>query len=633
MLLSRKLYVVLPPLAAQGSVTSGFRLPSLRRQSSNCKAVKECYRVLGVSEGSSMREVKEAFVHMARKYHPDSSSGTANAAKFDEIKSAYETVRGHLSGDAATAYDDVYEVMEKDFGIKHTVPQHRQYLSFEGVGHGTPTQRWQQYQQHRLRQAAQRVHDHRLGSNRVEERTLVLKDATLARQYKTTQAIERLVEDLIQESMARGEFDNLRGSGKPLKFAPENPYVDSTTRKLNEVLITNGYVPEWVVLEREIGEEKRRLRAMLAQRLASLGDEEALRGLEPEAARLNRKIDKFNMVVPLLNKQQPAEDGASHAARPVANGRRPDPARAALNGASTEPLFLTPQQTMELDEDREPIPDAETMEFYRIGPPVPSILRKPGQPSKRRSTESLPHELRCNGPPPGRTLRKKQSVSVIAFCSLAMVTLVGVFWGYIIHGIVHAEGGTPSPPHRNREYLKASPAEEVLRNLEDSDYAVPNLVFLTERSKPRRVPVVVLRRHPQSSPPPPRRATGRPPYRFRRSSTTRRRRPRTTPRTVFQWRSKVLASPNSTTVDGALFPAATEAGASNATASVGSSTERESADDGVSSSPLLSDDDTGESRPLVDDDEATRAGFATVRSNETTAQGPIVNGTDLDYYE
>ncbi|XP_077508903.1 uncharacterized protein LOC144120418 isoform X6 [Amblyomma americanum] len=603
MLLSRKLYVVLPPLAAQGSVTSGFRLPSLRRQSSNCKAVKECYRVLGVSEGSSMREVKEAFVHMARKYHPDSSSGTANAAKFDEIKSAYETVRGHLSGDAATAYDDVYEVMEKDFGIKHTVPQHRQYLSFEGVGHGTPTQRWQQYQQHRLRQAAQRVHDHRLGSNRVEERTLVLKDATLARQYKTTQAIERLVEDLIQESMARGEFDNLRGSGKPLKFAPENPYVDSTTRKLNEVLITNGYVPEWVVLEREIGEEKRRLRAMLAQRLASLGDEEALRGLEPEAARLNRKIDKFNMVVPLLNKQQPAEDGASHAARPVANGRRPDPARAALNGASTEPLFLTPQQTMELDEDREPIPDAETMEFYRIGPPVPSILRKPGQPSKRRSTESLPHELRCNGPPPGRTLRKKQT------------------------------GGTPSPPHRNREYLKASPAEEVLRNLEDSDYAVPNLVFLTERSKPRRVPVVVLRRHPQSSPPPPRRATGRPPYRFRRSSTTRRRRPRTTPRTVFQWRSKVLASPNSTTVDGALFPAATEAGASNATASVGSSTERESADDGVSSSPLLSDDDTGESRPLVDDDEATRAGFATVRSNETTAQGPIVNGTDLDYYE
>lgn len=49
------------------------------------------------------------------------------------------------------------------------------------------------------------------------------------------QAIERLVEDLIQESIARGEFDNLPGSGKPLKFSPENPYVDSTTHKLNQV--------------------------------------------------------------------------------------------------------------------------------------------------------------------------------------------------------------------------------------------------------------------------------------------------------------------------------------------------------------------------------------------------------------
>lgn len=231
---------------------------------------------------------------------------------------------------------------------------------------------------------------------------------------------------------------------------------------------------------------------------------------------------------------------------------------------------------MELDEDQEVIPDAETMEFYRIGPPVPSILRKPGERSKRMevsrrvsfskdvsegSSESLNRRLRFNAPPPGRTLRKKQSISIIAFCSFAMVTLVGVFWGYIIHGIVHTEGVTPVPTYRNREYLKASPQEEVLRDLDDSDYAVPNLVFLTERSRHRRLrtPVVVLRRHP-----PPivsetpslltrrwnRTRTYRPRRRSVNATTTHRRRGRPTRKPtrkpVFQWRSKVLVSPAST---------------------------------------------------------------------------------------
>nr|XP_037284577.1 dnaJ homolog subfamily C member 28-like [Rhipicephalus microplus] len=314
MLLSRSTFCALPAASAYGRVSRVFRVAPLLRRSSNYKNIKKCCEVLGIGEESSMKEVKEAFVQLARKYHPDSGSDTASAAKFDEIKTAYESVRDRLSGDAAPTYDDVDEVLEKDFGIKHTVPQHRQYLSYDGVGHGTPTQRWHQYQQHRLQQAVERVHDHRVAKADAPKE-VVLKDATLARQYKTTQAIERLVEDLIQESMARGEFNNLPGSGKPLKFAPENPYVDSTTRKLNEVLITNGYVPEWVMLEREISEEKRRLRSALAERRSRLGaaplcgDEqrlwqEAVRSMDSAAAQINRKIDKFNMVVPLLSKQQ-----------------------------------------------------------------------------------------------------------------------------------------------------------------------------------------------------------------------------------------------------------------------------------------------------------------------------------------
>ena len=56
---------------------------------------------------------------------------------------------------------------------------------------------------------------------------------------KTKNQMERLVEDLIQEGMANGAFDNLAGAGKPLPERPPdfNPYMDFTTHKMNQVLI------------------------------------------------------------------------------------------------------------------------------------------------------------------------------------------------------------------------------------------------------------------------------------------------------------------------------------------------------------------------------------------------------------
>ena len=64
--------------------------------------------------------------------------------------------------------------------------------------------------------------------------------------------MDRLVEDLIAESMARGDFDNLPGAGKPIQYSDHNPYVDTMTHNLNKILINNGYVPEWVTLEKDI---------------------------------------------------------------------------------------------------------------------------------------------------------------------------------------------------------------------------------------------------------------------------------------------------------------------------------------------------------------------------------------------
>lgn len=132
---------------------------------------------------------------------------------------------------------------------------------------------------------------------------------------KTKYGLDRLVEDLIQESMSKGEFNNLSGCGKPLrKRDDKNPYVDFTTHKINEVLIDNGFVPEWISLQKEIREETAMLRDGLMLERSNFGalpftenDEihwrDAVNKYEKLVNRINAKINKFNLVVPILHKQ------------------------------------------------------------------------------------------------------------------------------------------------------------------------------------------------------------------------------------------------------------------------------------------------------------------------------------------
>lgn len=60
-------------------------------------------------------------------------------------------------------------------------------------------------------------------------------------------AVERLVEDMILQSMKRGDFNNLKGMGKPLKNDESNPYIDVIEYKLNKILINNGFAPPWIM--------------------------------------------------------------------------------------------------------------------------------------------------------------------------------------------------------------------------------------------------------------------------------------------------------------------------------------------------------------------------------------------------
>ena len=84
------------------------------------------------------------------------------------------------------------------------------------------------------------------------------------------------VEQAITEAMARGEFDNLPGQGKPLDMdayfaAPED------LRMAHAVLKNAGYLPTEVQLLKEIGQ--------LKEKLAACTD-------EPERERLGRQIQQ-----------------------------------------------------------------------------------------------------------------------------------------------------------------------------------------------------------------------------------------------------------------------------------------------------------------------------------------------------
>jgi molecular chaperone DnaJ len=65
---------------------------------------KDYYRVLGVAETASAKEIKSAFRKLSREYHPDTNSGAGAEERFKEISAAYDVI-----GDAERRkeYDEV----------------------------------------------------------------------------------------------------------------------------------------------------------------------------------------------------------------------------------------------------------------------------------------------------------------------------------------------------------------------------------------------------------------------------------------------------------------------------------------------------------------------------------------------
>uniref|UniRef100_A0A8C5RXE6 DnaJ heat shock protein family (Hsp40) member C28 n=1 Tax=Laticauda laticaudata TaxID=8630 RepID=A0A8C5RXE6_LATLA len=275
--------------------------------------VIDSYKLLKLQEGCSLDDVKNSFLELAKQFHPDSGSVTADSTIFVQIKEAYRVVVNDMAKKIKSRDKEEDDDEDK---LKSKAVQHRQYLNFEGIGFGTPSQRERQYIQFRVDRASEQIMEYR---QRQMDRELAMgevmlaKDLKQSKKAKITQAIERLVEDLIQESMAKGDFDNLSGKGKPLRKFSDCPHIDPMTHNLNRILIDNGYQPEWILIQKEIRETIEKLRKTIIASRNKVGDpmtiqkemqwKEVCEEFRENIKILNKRINDFNLVVPILSRQ------------------------------------------------------------------------------------------------------------------------------------------------------------------------------------------------------------------------------------------------------------------------------------------------------------------------------------------
>lgn len=124
----------------------------------------------------------------------------------------------------------------------------------------------------------------------------------------------RWIEERIGEAIERGEFENLRGKGKPIRWE-ENPFAPPEMQLAFHLLRSNGFTLPWIETRRELLAEVAELRkqiARLRQTQWKLGNdvwrEREKAQLEQRIEELNQRIRRYNIQAPLARFQLPFLD-------------------------------------------------------------------------------------------------------------------------------------------------------------------------------------------------------------------------------------------------------------------------------------------------------------------------------------
>jgi DnaJ family protein C protein 28 len=118
---------------------------------------------------------------------------------------------------------------------------------------------------------------------------------------------EPLIDRLIRESMERGEFDDLPGSGEPIDLA-ENPYEKPELRSVHRLLRNAGFAPAWIEEQKDIDDQFQKAQSILrrARQLYCEGGKDldnpqwrrAIKEFRERVDELNQRIRIYNLKAP-----------------------------------------------------------------------------------------------------------------------------------------------------------------------------------------------------------------------------------------------------------------------------------------------------------------------------------------------
>lgn len=80
----------------------------------------QCYQVLGLQEGASIKEVKAAYRKLALRYHPDKHSSNNDGNKFKIIAEAYHTLKSNNKRSANRTYQARNDSKKHDFNKENS---------------------------------------------------------------------------------------------------------------------------------------------------------------------------------------------------------------------------------------------------------------------------------------------------------------------------------------------------------------------------------------------------------------------------------------------------------------------------------------------------------------------------------
>lgn len=119
---------------------------------------------------------------------------------------------------------------------------------------------------------------------------------------------QSLIETQIREAMERGDFDNLRGAGKPQNLA-RDPNVPEEMEMAYNLLKHAGYAPDWIETRKEVDVARAKLFAPLQRFRAKPPKDppeyarvqnKLVEQFRVQAAELNKRIDTYNLKAPSM---------------------------------------------------------------------------------------------------------------------------------------------------------------------------------------------------------------------------------------------------------------------------------------------------------------------------------------------